>query len=116
MIFFAFDGVAPRAKMNQQRQRRFQSATKYSKTLDLLYNLNQGKTNDAFTNNQISVGTAFMAQLNKKLMFFIKRKMFEDKKWKGLKIVFSGSDVPGEGEHKILHFINKMKGNKQFIS
>jgi len=39
------------------------------------------------------------------MQFFIVKKMEEDDNWKGLEVIFSGSDVPGEGEHKILRFI-----------
>jgi len=39
------------------------------------------------------------------MKFFIARKYADDPKWRGLEVIFSGSDVPGEGEHKILNFI-----------
>ena len=56
-------------------------------------------------NNCISPGTEFMQELNKQLEFFIAKKFEEDLNWKHLTVVFSGSSVPGEGEHKILNYI-----------
>lgn len=37
--------------------------------------------------------------------FFIAKKIQEDDHWKSLNIIFSSSNVPGEGEHKILSYI-----------
>ena len=37
------------------------------------------------------------------------KKLSEDRRWRHLRIVFSGSDVPGEGEHKILEFIRNIQ-------
>ena len=42
--------------------------------------------------------------------FFIEKKINEDVNWKKCKkIIYSGSDVPGEGEHKIITFIRGEK-------
>lgn len=46
-----------------------------------------------------------MNQLNEMLHFYIQKKIQEDDYWKSLSIVFTGSDTPGEGEHKIMEFV-----------
>jgi 5'-3' exoribonuclease 1 len=58
------DGVAPRAKMNQQRQRRFRSAEDSAKARDMA--IAQGSLSpDAvlFDSNCITPGTTFMAKV-----------------------------------------------------
>lgn len=67
-----------------------------------------------FENNSISPGTDFMYNLNKQLQFFIKAKISEDAHWQNLEIVLSGSDVPGEGEHKILQYIRDWQNKPDF--
>jgi 5'-3' exonuclease len=44
----------------------------------------------------------------------VQRKIHEDEKWKKIKVIFSGSDVPGEGEHKILDYIRNMQKSNEF--
>lgn len=51
---------------------------------------------------------------NQQVKFYISRKIHEDPKWKNVKIIFSGSDVPGEGEHKILEFIRNTMTEASF--
>lgn len=63
MVFMAFDGVAPRAKMNQQRQRRFMSAKHNQEVESRLNSLGFEERNETFKNNQISAGTLFMEEL-----------------------------------------------------
>lgn len=46
-----------------------------------------------------------MVKLDKHLKFFIRTQMAKDPSWRNLKIVYSGYDVPGEGEHKIMEYI-----------
>lgn len=46
-----------------------------------------------------------MVKLDKHLKFFIRSKMANDPVWKQLRVVYSGYDVPGEGEHKIMEYI-----------
>ena len=110
VLFMAIDGCAPRAKMNQQRSRRFRAAQDrlemVSKARD------KGETVDEesmFDSNCITPGTEFMEQVGKHLRWFIRKKMKEDPIWKHLEVTFSGHDVPGEGEHKIMQYIRELR-------
>lgn len=105
-IVLALDGVAPRCKMNNQRSRRFRSARDYKEYLKQFYGYTDlADSQENFKNNSISPGTRFMQQLNEMLHFFLQKKIEEDNYWKRLSIFFTGSDSPGEGEHKIMEFI-----------
>lgn len=106
----ALDGVAPRAKMNQQRARRFRTAR------DALESKKKQKEEAAahFDSNCITPGTEFMAQLTEHLKYFIHKKVSEDRNWRNVKIVLSGHEVPGEGEHKIMEYIRLSKSNKAY--
>ncbi|XP_028987929.1 5'-3' exoribonuclease 1 isoform X2 [Betta splendens] len=106
VFFMAVDGVAPRAKMNQQRGRRFRSAKeaedKIKKALD------KGEvlpTEARFDSNCITPGTDFMARLQEQLTYFVHNKLSTDKMWQNVKVYLSGHETPGEGEHKIMEFI-----------
>ena len=41
--------------------------------------------------------------------FFIQHKMKEDSSWRGMRVVLSGAETPGEGEHKIMAYIRSAK-------
>uniref|UniRef100_A0A3B4U7B4 5'-3' exoribonuclease 1 n=1 Tax=Seriola dumerili TaxID=41447 RepID=A0A3B4U7B4_SERDU len=106
VFFMAVDGVAPRAKMNQQRGRRFRSAKeaedKIKKALD------KGEvlpTEARFDSNCITPGTDFMARLQEQLKYFVHNKVSTDKLWQNVRVYLSGHETPGEGEHKIMEFI-----------
>ncbi|GLI61583.1 hypothetical protein VaNZ11_003999 [Volvox africanus] len=105
LLFMAIDGVAPRAKMNQQRSRRFKSAIERLKNEEEQRRKGEAVPADPFDSNCITPGTEFMARLGKHLRFFIRRKMSEDPLWQKPTVVFSGHEVPGEGEHKIMEYI-----------
>ena len=65
ILYLAVDGVAPRAKMNQQRSRRFRSAKEAEMTASEL--LAQGKAlpdQQRFDSNCITPGTDFMLKLS----------------------------------------------------
>jgi 5'-3' exoribonuclease 2 len=116
LIYFAVDGVAPRAKMNQQRSRRFRAAQeameKKKKESELLsewmskgLQVPEKKDKKSFDSNVITPGTPFMEKLTKSLQFYISHRLQHSGLWKGVTVIFSDSSVPGEGEHKILEFI-----------
>lgn len=87
-VFVAFDGVPPKAKMKQQRERRYKSVP--------------GKWNTA----QITPGTAFMAALDHGVkQFFAPYKT----------ITVSGSDEPGEGEQKIFTHLRANPGKNTMV-
>jgi hypothetical protein len=114
-LIIAIDGVAPRAKMNNQRQRRYHAARSNKSLNEFLTNeLNTNPGVISFKNNSISPGTEFMFDLIDKIKFFIVRKLHEDDNWKNLEIVFSGGDVPGEGEHKIMDWIRGWKQSPDY--
>lgn len=50
-----------------------------------------------------------MEELNEMLHFFIQKKIEEDDYWKNVSVIFTGSDCPGEGEHKIMEWIRTNK-------
>ena len=93
----AIDGVAPRAKMNQQRSRRFKSAQEAQEKEEEEARLREewlrlGKRAPAqkgmtFDSNTITPGTVFMDRLAEWLRVFIHSKLSTDNGWKGVKVL-----------------------------
>lgn len=110
LLFLAVDGVAPRAKQNQQRQRRFVGATEMkaeeeTDTKTRVYN---------FDSNIITPGTRWMEELTRQLELYIRKQMSEDNLWKHLTVIYSDHLVPGEGEHKIMSHIRARKMQEDY--
>jgi 5'-3' exoribonuclease 1 len=104
LLYIAIDGVAPRAKMNQQRKRRYLSSHRN----DLINDFKK-KNNVPITkwdSNCITPGTVFMTHLdnfmNFKFVDMVKTSYPNIKN-----IIVSGSNEKGEGEHKMIHYIKK---------
>lgn len=115
LFYMAVDGVAPRAKMNQQRARRFRTALDAEQARDKAIKEGQElPKEDPFDSNCITPGTDFMARLSKQLRYFINKKVSEDKEWQGCEIVLSGHEVPGEGEHKIMEYIRNARAQPDY--
>jgi 5'-3' exoribonuclease 1 len=115
LFFMAIDGVAPRAKMNQQRARRFRTALDAEKAREKA--LKEGlelPKEEPFDSNCITPGTEFMAKLTQQLKYFIAKKVSEDVDWQGVEVVLSGHEVPGEGEHKIMEYIRQAKAQPEY--
>ncbi|XP_065061196.1 5'-3' exoribonuclease 1-like [Rhopilema esculentum] len=114
-FFMAIDGVAPRAKMNQQRGRRFRTAKEAEDNIKrALQKGEQLPKEERFDSNCITPGTDFMARLNSHLQYFVNDKISSDPHWQNCDIYLSGHDVPGEGEHKIMDFIRYEKSKKDY--
>ncbi|KAK9367773.1 XRN 5'-3' exonuclease N-terminus-domain-containing protein, partial [Lipomyces kononenkoae] len=110
VFFMAVDGVAPRAKMNQQRSRRFRTAL--DAEIAVKKAIREGTTlpkEAPFDTNAITPGTEFMTKLSKQLHYFISKKVSEDSRWQNVEVILSGHEVPGEGEHKIMEYIRATK-------
>ncbi|KAF5334844.1 hypothetical protein D9758_014281 [Tetrapyrgos nigripes] len=106
LFFMAIDGVAPRAKMNQQRSRRFRTVKEARETREKAEAKGEKLPEEkAFDSNCITPGTPFMARLSEQLKYFVNKKITEDSNWRDIQVVLSGHDVPGEGEHKIMEYI-----------
>ena len=96
-VFLAIDGVAPRAKLNQQRSRRFRSAKDRLEAMKQEKNKTGIVTDEEamFDSNCITPGTDFMTRVSKTIHYFIRKKLKEDVAWRHLKIIFSGPEIPG---------------------
>ncbi|KAF7400707.1 hypothetical protein HZH66_005891 [Vespula vulgaris] len=114
LFFIAIDGVAPRAKINQQRARRFRTA-KATELLEAAAKADGVEvTPQLFDSNCITPGTVFMSEISKRLRYFITYKVSTDKLWQKCKILFSGPEVVGEGEHKIMDYIRYLKSQVDY--
>ncbi|EAN34080.2 XRN 5'-3' exonuclease N-terminus family protein [Theileria parva strain Muguga] len=119
MMYIGVDGVCPSAKINQQRTRRFRlyksssSDNEYYKgeNGEMKYKVNKLKVgaydNVTFNPSYISPGTQFMSMMDSEIRNWIALQNYEGT-WNDCYIVYSGTDVPGEGEHKIYDTIRKM--------
>lgn len=116
LMFLAVDGVAPRAKMNQQRSRRFRSAKESERNIiEAIERGEEVPEGKPFDSNCITPGTEFMHNLSRRFRAWIHDKMSTDPAWqKGCTVVFSGSEVPGEGEHKIMDHIRSWQKSDQY--
>lgn len=130
-VFIAFDGVAPVAKLNQQRERRYKSwfttiveqsinatsaaatASTHRESGDSQYDRDQkaktiNKTvHKAWNTSSITPGTQFMTKLNTQIRLFIDTqiRLQSTTGVTPIQFIYSGSDEPGEGEHKLFEYI-----------
>ena len=72
----AIDGVAPRAKMNQQRSRRFRSAKDAAQLAVEARQRGEEVPPDAFDSNCITPGTEWMARVSANIKYFINYSFF----------------------------------------
>jgi len=108
LFYMAVDGCAPRAKMNQQRSRRFRAANEAAEAMQKAEAMGE-VVGTHFDSNCITPGTDFMEKLTRHLQFFVQKKIEEDPLWQDVLVVLSGPDEPGEGEHKIMDYIRTAK-------
>jgi 5'-3' exoribonuclease 1 len=95
-LIIAFDGVAPVAKLEQQRSRRYKSWYQN----EISRSIFKKDKDDPWNTTAITPGTKFMAELNEMVS-----KHFSLKKYNLTEIIVSGSNIVGEGEHKLFDFI-----------
>jgi len=96
-LMIAFDGVAPVAKLEQQRSRRFKSIYQNS----LSRSINKTTTPDPWNTTAITPGTLFMKLLDER----ISNSFSNPSTFNLNEIIVSGTNVCGEGEHKIFQYI-----------
>jgi 5'-3' exonuclease len=91
-VYVAFDGVAPFAKMIQQRCRRFKS--KY---------VSIGNPSGSWNTSQITPGTPFMKKLSARVTEYYRQEPSQ----RGYAVITSCSDECGEGEHKMFQHLRE---------
>ena len=114
LIHISFDGVAPFAKLKQQKERRFKSkiiSEILNEIIDEKYpNVPRNDKENKFDRTSITPGTYFMQQLDEKVTeYFENRESFYNVK----KIIVSKTSERGEGEHKIFDYIRNNKNNQE---
>lgn len=94
LLMMAIDGVAPRAKMNQQRSRRFRSAQDAAEKRAIAEKVlervrEEGgpeppETKPIWDSNAITPGTPFMDKVAKWLHFWVAEKISTDPGWRNV--------------------------------
>lgn len=91
-VYVAVDGVAPMAKIKQQRHRRFKSSVLAAEEAKVTGRV----VGERWNTNAITPGTAFMDRLGTAL---------KGLKIAGLHVIVSAADEAGEGEQKIMAWL-----------
>jgi len=107
--YIAIDGVAPCAKMKQQRYRRYKSISDKVLWDKIKKKYNKPISNTIWNNSAISPGTEFMYKLHNYIISWMKKERKD-------KIIYSSYLTPSEGEHKLLQFIRDNSNNNKYYN
>lgn len=112
-FMIALDGTAGMSKQYQQRQRRYRSVIESHINVESqndvensFEKINEIEVKREFDPNEITTGSEFMYDLTNYLSKYIKQK--KENSWKDIDVYFSSEQVPGEGEHKIMHLLKNV--------
>lgn len=99
LLYIAVDGPPPLAKMVQQRERRYKKPL-----IEEILRENKVKIEGTtYDTNRITPGTRLMDLLNREFEVAIRGGKFGK-----IAVVYDGSDIPGEAEHKYLKLIEEI--------
>ena len=104
-VFIAFDGVAPFAKMKQQKTRRFRSIFE-TKSVET-------SKSTKFNTTMITPGTQFMQRLTLRIREIIPHIVINGP---NPTYIITASDEPGEGEHKMMQHMRDHPNSKDTVA
>jgi 5'-3' exonuclease len=102
LLYIAIDGPPPLSKMEQQRERRYKHPymDKLKKNAYPLKTISGMK----YDQNRITPGTPLMESFNKEF-----KKAIKANKFGKISVVYDGSDIVGEAEHKYMRMMEKIE-------
>jgi len=121
LFYISIDGIPPRSKMVQQRNRRFMSSWSKNKLISKLEEINYDRKEinnikNEWDSSAISPGTDFMNSLSNQIKEHFKSDKYKLRKNKSFKTILSDSLEKGEGEFKIFKYIQDSNlSNKNFL-
>ena len=104
LLYIAIDGPPPMAKMVQQRERRYKNPL-----MEQLFKKDDPTKiieGSKYDTTRVTPGTHLMTLLNKEFT-----KIVNAGKFGKIAVVFDGSNIPGEAEHKYLKFIEDIEAS-----
>lgn len=113
LLYIAIDGPAPMAKIAEQRGRRYKAYFEKMYFKEMKKKMNISDDDESWdTSANIAPGTQFMEKLSNEIIEMIENKSL-NKHNNNMEIIFSNSNICGEGEQKIMPIIRNMaKSNK----
>jgi 5'-3' exoribonuclease 1 len=113
LVYISFDGIAPVAKLKQQKERRYKSKFMELLLEELYEDCDiEVKEKASFDKTAITPGTNFMKKLDERIKIFFRNR---EKVYGVEKIIISGSGERGEGEHKIFERIRNNKNEERHV-
>ena len=100
-VYVCLDGVAPLAKMVQQRSRRYKGVLLDTAVRRILQQNGIQSSTKKHPSCHICPGTVFMAHLETRLRRY--------QRHCSVPLFIDGSNVPGEGEHKLLAHLRRLR-------
>lgn len=114
LLYIAFDGPAPRSKMKLQRDRRYKTVKQeaYFEELKNKFKVEEKSTSSLINSAALSPGTTLMKSIADGLRTAAKKNKFMNGK---IVVIINDTNIPGEGEHKILQFIKYIKNTEEKV-
>lgn len=110
LLYIAIDGPAPKCKLVLQRDRRYKNIYEDQIIKRIRAKYPDSNPQPQWNTSNITPGTPFMNNLNAALRSAISKGMFsQHPRHNGYTIMFSDSNFPGEGEHKITEDIERLR-------